>query len=101
VATEEIRRRHPAIGVLVLSHHVDLRDAMRLIETVPERSGYLLKERVSDVAVLSDALRRIGEGDCVVVDDHLAPRRPRRARPAGRPHRGRARRARAHGRGTV
>jgi len=66
VAAEEIRARHPAIGVLVLSHHLESRYAMRLIESVPERSGYLLKERVSDVAVLSDALRRISEGECVV-----------------------------------
>jgi serine/threonine-protein kinase len=39
---------------------------MRLLEDHPERSGYLLKERVSDVAVLVDALRRIDEGECVV-----------------------------------
>ena len=39
---------------------------MRLLEEVPERAGYLLKERVSDIAVLADALRRIDEGECVV-----------------------------------
>ena len=39
---------------------------MRLLEDVPERAGYLLKERVSDVAVLADALHRIDEGECVV-----------------------------------
>jgi DNA-binding NarL/FixJ family response regulator len=66
LAAQEIRRRHPQIGVLVLSHHLEARYAMRLLEDVPERAGYLLKERVSDVAVLSDALRRIGEGECVV-----------------------------------
>jgi len=33
---------------------------------VPERGGYLLKDRVSDVAVLVDALRRIDEGECVI-----------------------------------
>jgi DNA-binding NarL/FixJ family response regulator len=32
----------------------------------PERAGYLLKERLSDVAVLVDALRRVVEGECVV-----------------------------------
>ena len=52
--------------MLVLSHHLEARYAMRLLEDVPERAGYLLKERVSDVAVLADALRRIGEGECVV-----------------------------------
>jgi DNA-binding NarL/FixJ family response regulator len=66
VAAQEINRRHSGIGVLVLSHHLEARYAMRLLEEVPERAGYLLKERVSDVAVLVDALRRIGEGECVI-----------------------------------
>jgi DNA-binding NarL/FixJ family response regulator len=66
VAAEQIRERHPLIGVLVLSHHVDSRYAMRMLESFPRRSGYLLKERVSEMAVLSDALRRIGEGECVI-----------------------------------
>ncbi len=66
VAAQEIRRAHPSIGVLVLSHHLESRYAMRLIEQTPERVGYLLKERVGDVAVLVDALRRIVEGECVV-----------------------------------
>ena len=66
VAAEQIRDRHPQIGVLVLSHHVDSRYAMRLIGSFPQRSGYLLKERISEVAVLADALRRIGEGECVI-----------------------------------
>ena len=39
---------------------------MRLLEEHPERVGYLLKERVSDIAVLVDALRRIAEGECVL-----------------------------------
>jgi DNA-binding NarL/FixJ family response regulator len=66
VAAQEIRVSHPAVGVLVLSHHVESRYAMRLLEKHPERSGYLLKERVSDVAVLVDALERIAEGECVL-----------------------------------
>ena len=66
LAAQEIRRRHPEIGVLVLSHHLDSRYAMRLLQEAPERAGYLLKERVSDIAVLADALRRIDEGECVV-----------------------------------
>src|SRR5690349_20098029 len=66
LAAQEIRRRHPEIGVLVLSHHLESRYAMRLLEEVPERAGYLLKDRVSDIAVLADALRRINEGECVV-----------------------------------
>jgi len=66
VAANEIRRSHPATGVLVLSHYVESRYAMRLLEEHPERSGYLLKERVSDVAVLLDALRRIDDDECVL-----------------------------------
>jgi DNA-binding NarL/FixJ family response regulator len=66
VAALAIRADHPATGVLVLSHYVDSNYALRLLEHHPERSGYLLKERVSDVAVLVDALRRIDEGECVI-----------------------------------
>jgi serine/threonine-protein kinase len=66
LAAQEIRRRHADMGVLVLSHHLESRYAAALIEEVPERAGYLLKERVSDVAVLVDALKRIGEGECVI-----------------------------------
>ena len=66
VAAAAIRAEHPRVGVLVLSHYVESRYAMRLLEEHPERSGYLLKERISDVAVLLDALRRIDEGECVL-----------------------------------
>jgi DNA-binding NarL/FixJ family response regulator len=66
VAAQEIRRSRPAVGVLVLSHYVESRYAMRLLQEHPARSGYLLKERVSDLAVLMDALRRIDDGECVL-----------------------------------
>ena len=62
VAAQEIRRRHPDVGVLVLSHFLDSRYAARLLEEVPEGAGYLLKDRVSEVAVVADALRRIRRG---------------------------------------
>jgi DNA-binding NarL/FixJ family response regulator len=66
VAAREIRAAHPEVGVLVLSHYIESSYALRLLEDQPERCGYLLKERVSDVAVLVDALDRIAEGECVV-----------------------------------
>jgi DNA-binding NarL/FixJ family response regulator len=66
LAAQEIRRRHPDTGVLVLSHYLDSRYAARLLEEVPAGAGYLLKERVSEVAVVTDALRRIDEGECVI-----------------------------------
>jgi DNA-binding NarL/FixJ family response regulator len=65
-AARDIGERHPGIGVLVLSHYLEPRYAMRLLEQHPERAGYLLKDRVSDVAVLADALHRIGDGECVI-----------------------------------
>jgi DNA-binding NarL/FixJ family response regulator len=66
VAAQTIRRDHPAVGILVLSQYLAPDYAVRLLEEVPDGAGYLLKERVSDVAVLADALRRIHEGECVV-----------------------------------
>jgi serine/threonine-protein kinase len=66
VAAAEIRRLHPKTAVLVLSHYLDSDYAIRLLEEYPERVGYLLKDRVYDVAVLGDAIRRLAEGECVV-----------------------------------
>jgi DNA-binding NarL/FixJ family response regulator len=66
LAAQQVRREHPAVGVLVLSHYLESRYAVRLLQETPERVGYLLKERVAELAVLVDALRRIDEGECVV-----------------------------------
>jgi DNA-binding NarL/FixJ family response regulator len=66
VAAQRIRREYPETGVLVLSQYVEPSYAMRLLEEHPERVGYLLKERVFDVAVLVDALRRLGDGETVI-----------------------------------
>ena len=66
VAAEQIRRSYPDVGVLVLSQYLEPRYATRLLEHHPEARGYLLKERVSDIAVLADAIRRISEGECVL-----------------------------------
>ena len=66
VAAQEIHRRFPDIGVLVLSHYLESRYAMSLIAELPQRSGYLLKDRVSEIGVLTDALRRIQQGECVI-----------------------------------
>jgi len=82
VAAREIRRAHPSVGVLVLSHYVESHYAMRLLEEHSERSGYLLKDRISDVAVLVDALHRIDEGECVV-DPTIVSRLLKRPREEG------------------
>jgi DNA-binding NarL/FixJ family response regulator len=66
VAAVQIRTTYPDIGVLVLSQYLESRYAMRLLEHHPEAVGYLLKERVSDIAVLTDAIRRISQRECVL-----------------------------------
>lgn len=66
VAAQLIRAEHPEVGVLVLSQYVEPSYAMRLIEEHPERVGYLLKERVFDIATVVDALRRIVDGETVI-----------------------------------
>jgi DNA-binding NarL/FixJ family response regulator len=65
-AAHEIRTRHPEIGVLVLSQHVDVAYALRLVTDESERVGYLLKDRIADVPELVAALRRIADGGSVV-----------------------------------
>ena len=66
VAAQKIRAEHPDVAVLVLSQYVEPGYALRLLEEHPERTGYLLKERVFDAVVLVDALRRITDGETVV-----------------------------------
>lgn len=66
VAAREIRGAHPDVGVLVLSQFIEPAYAMQLLEDHPERIGYLLKERVYDIATVVDALRRITEDESVI-----------------------------------
>jgi DNA-binding NarL/FixJ family response regulator len=66
VAAKTIRRDFPQVGVLVLSQHVDVQYAAELLATSPSSVGYLLKDRVLDVAELVDALERVAEGGTVV-----------------------------------
>jgi DNA-binding NarL/FixJ family response regulator len=80
VAAQQIRAEHPDVGVLLLSQYVEPSYAMRLLEERPERVGYLLKERVFDVAILIDALRRIAERE-TVVDPTIVSRLLGRRRP--------------------
>jgi len=81
VAAEQIRSSHPDVGVLVLSQYLESRYATRLLEHHPEARGYLLKERVSDIGVLKDAIMRIAEGECVLDPTIVARLIGRRRRP--------------------
>jgi DNA-binding NarL/FixJ family response regulator len=61
-AAIELRRRLPDTGVLVLSNHYEEQYALDLIGESAEGVGYLLKERVGDVAAFTDAVARVAGG---------------------------------------
>ena len=65
-AARELRRGHPSLGVLVLSQYVRPSYAFELLAEDARGVGYLLKDRVSDLRELSDAVRRVGEGGSVL-----------------------------------
>ena len=64
-AAQVIRQEFPAIGILVLSGHVEVEHAMELLRR-GRGLGYLLKTRVTDVAEFLDTLDRIARGATVV-----------------------------------
>ena len=66
IAATRIREECPGTAVLVLSHYIQPSYAMRLIESYPSEMGYLLKDRITDSALLLDALRRLADGECVI-----------------------------------
>ena len=61
-AAIEIRRRLPDTGVIVLSQYLDEGYALDLVADGADGTGYLLKDRVGDVEVFADSVRRVGEG---------------------------------------
>jgi DNA-binding NarL/FixJ family response regulator len=66
VAAQEIRSRHPHVAVLILSQYVESSYAVRLVEELPGSVGYLIKERVFEPEILTDALTRVCAGETVV-----------------------------------
>jgi DNA-binding NarL/FixJ family response regulator len=71
-AAQQIRARHPDTGVLVLSQYLQTAYAISLISTGPEKIRYLLKDRVTDLGQLEQALRRLTAGETVVDPDIVA-----------------------------
>ncbi|MDQ3677804.1 MAG: response regulator transcription factor [Actinomycetota bacterium] len=65
-AAQAIRGAHPEIGVVVLSQYLESSYALRLLEEGSSGCGYLLKDRIADIAEFADAVRRVGEGGSVV-----------------------------------
>jgi DNA-binding NarL/FixJ family response regulator len=64
-AARTIRAEFPETGILLLSAHVEAETAMDILSS-GERVGYLLKDRVKNVADFVDALQRIARGDAVI-----------------------------------
>lgn len=79
VAARALRRAHPGLGVLVLSTYAETAYAAHLVELGERAMGYLLKDRVSDLATLLDALDRVVQGE-TVVDPDIVQRLLRRQR---------------------
>jgi len=61
-AARAVRERHPSIGILILSQHVEVGIAMRALVESPQGLGYLLKERVTDVEDFVRTLRHVAGG---------------------------------------
>ena len=82
-AARLIRAKHPQTAVILLSQYLEPRFAATLLADQPGGSGYLLKERVSDIAVLVDAMRRVSESECVI-DPTIVATLMRRRNPRSR-----------------
>lgn len=65
-AAQAIGEHHPDVGVLVLSQYLESSYALRVLETNRPGRGYLLKDRVGDLAAFEQAIRRVGAGECVM-----------------------------------
>jgi DNA-binding NarL/FixJ family response regulator len=61
-AAMTIRKRWPKVAILVLSQYVEERYATDLLADGSRAVGYLLKDRVADVAEFLDDVRRVGDG---------------------------------------
>ena len=82
-AAVEIRRQWPGTAVVVMSQHVETEHLFELLADDPRGVGYVLKERVADIAQFTDAIRRVAAGESVI-DPQVVSRlvaRPRRDSP--------------------
>jgi DNA-binding NarL/FixJ family response regulator len=71
-AAHAIRARHPAIGILILSQHVEVGIVNRLIAQSAEGLGYLLKDRLTELEDFVATLHRIADGGSAIDPKVLA-----------------------------
>ena len=81
-AARAIRKEHPSTAVLVLSQYVEEAYALDLLAESTERTGYLLKDRVSDMKEFAAAVKRVADGGSAL-DPEVVARLVERRRPAG------------------
>jgi len=77
-AATAIREHAPGVGVLILSQHLEPDYALKLLHDHPTATGYLLKERITQIEILIDAIQRVSRGETVVDPElvELLSRRP-------------------------
>ena len=63
---DQLRQSRPSTGVVVLSQYVESEYALALLEKGAAGRAYLLKERVSDVQQLTDAIKEVAQGGSVI-----------------------------------
>jgi DNA-binding NarL/FixJ family response regulator len=82
-AALEIRATQPDVGVLILSQFLEDRYAFDLVAGGAQGVGYLLKEKVGDLRMFTDAVRRVASGGSALDPDVVARLigRPRRHSP--------------------
>jgi DNA-binding NarL/FixJ family response regulator len=68
----EIRRRHPAIGIVILSQHIETGTAMRLLAACPTGLGYVLKDRVGDFGEFARTVRHVANGGAALDPEVVA-----------------------------
>jgi DNA-binding NarL/FixJ family response regulator len=81
-AAKQIRAAQPEVGVLILSQYLESRYALDLVGDRAEGVGYLLKERLGDLTLFTEAVRRVAHGGSAL-DPEVVQRMVGRPRPAG------------------
>jgi DNA-binding NarL/FixJ family response regulator len=71
-ASRRVRREHPEIAILLLSQYIETRYAVELLRENPAGIGYLLKDRVTRIADLAEAVRRVAAGGSVIDPEVVA-----------------------------
>ena len=84
-AANHMRQVHPDGGVVVLSQYVEAEYALALLENGAAGRAYLLKERVSEIVQLENAIREVARGGSVIDPTVVEALVQARARSVGSP----------------